>query len=161
MRFSDITEWAEASEPGSLIGYVGVTACNGDSDASAVKKAAIVIAPDDMTVTATYINKAAEAAVLIPGKICLLVVVAFAFEASVRSKDFEQRGKLKLIKAQANRDLQIGNLKDQDSDHAFVMIGEPDVHVEPAGKDKFTVEVLGYDSYDPATGNIHMGGGRT
>ena len=113
-----------------------------------------------MTVSPSYIDKLAEKTVRMPESIETLVVIAFAFEAAIRSPDFEKRGKLKIIKAQANRDLQIGNLADKNTDFAFVMIGEPDILVESVSSGQFTAEVLGYDTYNPATGNVAAGGAK-
>ncbi len=161
MRFSEISDWPTAEGGGaSLITHVGTISQEGTGDFASLGKAAIAIAPDDMTVSAAYINKAAIAAVNMPGKFGALVVIAFEYEASVRSKDFEQRGKLKIFKAQANRDLLIENLKDDKYSYAFVMVGEPDVEVLQPQPGKLTVEVLGFDTYNPAVGNVTPGGAR-
>ncbi len=159
MRFSEITDWPDAGGH-ALITHVGTIEQDGAGDFASLGKAAIAIAPDDMTVSAAYINKAAFAAVNMPGKFGALVVIAFEYEASVRSKDFEQRGKLRIFKAQANRDLLIENLKDEKDSYAFVMVGEPDVDVQQPEPGKFTVEVLGFDTYNPAVGNVVPGGAK-
>ncbi len=158
-RFSEINDWPGLANSESLITHIGTIDHEDNSD-SPDRKVAIAIAPDDMRVSSTFIDKAAEAAVHMPGPIHILVIVAFEFEAMARSGDFEKRGKLTIAKVQANRDLQIGTLKDNDSDHAFVMIGEPDVTVEKLNAGMISVEVLGFDTFNPATGNIAPGGAR-
>lgn len=165
LRFTEIVDWVPPTEDGWTVGSVAVSPITHTAWAHIPGKgepetqAAIAIAPDDMTVSNSFVDRAAESAGRIGG-VSLLVVIAFAFEAGVRATDVEQRGKLKILKAQANRDLQIGNLRDSHSDHAFVMIGEPEVKVEDAGKGLVTVEVLGYDTYNPASGNVEPGGAR-
>ena len=122
------------------------------------KKAALVIAPDDCTVPPELIDRAAEEAARM-GSISVLIIVAFAFEADVRSGELEERGRLEIHKAQANQDLLVGNLKDSESDRAFVLIGEPDIEVcaDPDNDDQIIVRVEGYDTYDPKTRQIGRG----
>ena len=93
------------------------------------------------------------------GSIKTLIVVAFAFEADVRSGELEERGRLDIHKVQANQDLLVGNLKDKESDRAFVLIGEPDiaVRVDPADSNQIIVRVDGYDTYDPKTRQLGRG----
>ena len=123
------------------------------------KNAALVIAPDDCTVPPELVDRAAEEAARM-GSISMLIVVAFAFEADVRSGELEERGRLEIYKAQANQDLLVGNLKDSESDRAFVLIGEPDIEVsaDPNNNDNIIVRVEGYDTYDPKTRQIGRGG---
>lgn len=122
------------------------------------KNAVLVIAPDDCTVPSELIDRAAEEAALM-GSIKTLIVIAFAFEADVRSGELEERGRLDIHKVQANQDLLIGNLKDAESDRAFVLIGEPDtvVRVDSDNPDQIIVRVNGYDTYDPKTRQIGRG----
>lgn len=122
------------------------------------KNAALVIAPDDCTVPPELIDRAAEEAARM-GSIKTLIVVAFAFEADVRSGELEERGRLDIHKVQANQDLLVGNLKDKESDRAFVLIGEPDiaVRVDPANSNQIIVRVDGYDTYDPKTRQLGRG----
>lgn len=165
LRFTEITEWVPRAggewSMGSLkappVTHTAWAHVPGEEGKD--MKAAIAIAPDDMTAAGAFIDRAAETAARIRG-VDLLVVIAFAFEAGPRSSDVEQRGKLKILKAQANRDLQIGNLKDSESDHAFVMVGEPDVKIEDVGDGQITAEVLGYDTYNPGSGNVEPGGAK-
>ena len=118
--------------------------------------AALAMVPDDQTVSSEFVNRAAEqAATVMPGA-ATLVVVGFQFESDVRSGETQRRGKLAIVKVQAHRDLQVGNLDDRHADNAFVSIGEPDVEIteNPENTDEIIVEVLGHDTYNPATGQI-------
>ena len=137
-----------ASGPGGLLTHVGQTVGG---------KAAILVAPDDCTVSSHLVNLAAEQAAAMPS-VDALIVVAFAFEPDARSGHAEARGRLAVHKAQANQDLRIGNLKDQAGDHAFVRIGEPSVAIHPAEDGELVVEIEGYDTYDPKTGQLRSGG---
>ena len=123
------------------------------------KNAALVIAPDDCTVPPELVDRAADEAARM-GSIKVLVVIAFAFEADVRTGELEERGRLEIYKAQANQDLLVGNLKDAESDRAFVLIGEPDIEMkmDPDDDNQIIVSVDGYDTYDPKTRQIGRGG---
>lgn len=119
---------------------------------------AVAIAPDDLTVAGAFIDRAAsEAADTFPEGETRLLVLAFAFEDETDIGGEQKRGRVQILCAQANRDLQVGggNLLDTPSDSAFVLIGQPDIVLEKgAGGKTLTVEVKGFDTYDPATGNI-------
>ena len=123
---------------------------------------AIVIAPDDCTVPSELINVAAEQTATLPS-VKTLIVIAFAFEPDARSSRIEKRGRLTIMKAQANQDLRIGNLADSKSDRAFVLIGEPEIKIEkaPGAPEQITVEVLGYDTYNPSTGQVEASAAAT
>ena len=103
------------------------------------------------------IDRAAEQAASIPS-VKRLAIIGFEFEPDARSGETERRGRLSILKAQANRDFQVGNLRDGSEDNAFVRIGEPDIAIEEQSNDEIVVEVLGYDTYDPATGQVRNGG---
>jgi len=50
----------------------------------------------------------------------------------------------------------IEGLEIKETDHAFVEIGEPDVLLTKEGN-LFAVEVRGYDTFNPRTGNLNEG----
>ena len=83
-------------------------------------------------------------------------MIAFNFDACVHTGP-TQRGRLEILKVQANRDFQIPGLEDKESDHAFVMIGQPEVIVCDEGNGSISVEVKGFDTYNPATGGVERG----
>ena len=116
------------------------------------RKACILVANDDCTVPPVMIDHAVEEAAKMPS-VTDLVVVAFAYEPSVVN---ECRGRITIHKTMANLDLQVGNLKNKKDDVAFVRVGEPDIKISIKG-DKMTTEVVGYDTFDPASGNTRSG----
>ena len=117
-------------------------------------RAGIFIAPDDCTVSANMINLAAEQAAEMPS-ITVLIVVAFAYEPDTR---METRGRLTIHKVMANQDLRVGNLADGQDDVAFVRIGEPDIRINSLENDEISVEVVGFETYDPATRQLSRSG---
>lgn len=116
------------------------------------KKACILVANDDCTVPPIMVDHAVEEAAEMPS-VTTLIVVAFAYEPSVRN---ERRGRIDVYKAMANMDLQADCLRNRKDDVAFVLVGEPDVKAV-INEDKMTVEVVGYDTFDPASGNTRPG----
>ena len=111
------------------------------------ERVALVILADDDTASLHRINLAAEEVAQYPS-IMKLIIVAFEFGSEAYGKSTERRRRLHITKARANRDLSIGELKNKESDNAFITIGEPDVEVRKHGN-KWIVEVLGYDVVDP------------
>ncbi len=121
-------------------------------------RAGLLIAPEDATVTAAMLRAAAlDAAASIDGAE-LVIVVAFAFEPDT---SVESIGRVKVIRAQMHRDLQIRDLKDDAAHQAFVMVGQPDIEIyeEPGGQ--VSVKLFGYDTYNPATGQLTAGSAET
>lgn len=115
---------------------------------------ALCVAAEDATVTETMIRAAAlEAAGRVPDSTAVFVI-GYAFEALSGDEAF---GRIQVVRVNMNRDLQIGGLTDSSSDHAFVMIGQPDVQIVDCDDGRIRVRLLGYDTYDPRTGNVHSG----
>ena len=56
-----------------------------------------------------------------------------------------------------HRDLQIRDLKDDERHPAFVIVGQPEIQIHEEPNDEISVELLGYDTYDPATGSVKAG----
>ncbi len=83
-----------------------------------------------------------------------LVVVAFHIEPGV---DREKRGKLEVLTVRANNELTVSSLAVDKKDAAFVLIGEPTVDVRDHGDGRLQVEILGYQVYDSASGNMRPG----
>ena len=107
--------WAKG---GSLITHLA------DSDRGRI---AVAVFPDDITVSPAFAALAAEEAREIGVETLLLV--AFAFETGPPPKGAGPP--VRVLRAQANRDLMIGNLADARKDAAIVLVGEPEVAVEP------------------------------
>lgn len=118
------------------------------------KKACILVANDDCTVPPLMVDHAFEEALGMPS-VSELIIIAFSYEPSVRN---EKRGRLNIYKMMANQDLQLGNLKDGKDDVAFVRVGEPDIGIVVTDN-TMTAEILGYDTFNPSSGNTERGEG--
>ena len=147
LQIEDIADWGEPA----LVTHT----CVSIGAEGARTRAALAVVPDDQTAGEEFIARAAEEAR--GRRLGRLIVVAFNFDASVHS-GAQRRGALEILKAQANRDFQIPGLKDDPADHAFVMLGQPEVAIHDERNGRISVEVLGYDTYNPATGNVERGG---
>ena len=143
-RFDSIQLWQD--DPSSHITHEAVLRASSD-------RVAIAVVPDDQTAGLALIDTAARGAVRRSFR--KLVVVAFHFEADPKN---EQRGKLQIVLARANRDLTIGELKSGKEDHAFVLVGEPDVELLERPDGTWQVAIQGYHVYDPGSGNVRPSG---
>jgi adenine-specific DNA-methyltransferase len=132
----------------------------GETDAGAAVR--VCIGPEFGTLGDTDIKKAALEA--IKGSRCeLLLVCAFAFEASVHEQTAEltkeiKFGKLAVLPVRMNPDLAMGVelLKKTGAGNLFTVFGEPDVKLTTANG-KVTVEIRGVDVFDPSTGAVRTG----
>ena len=147
VMIEDVADWGE----NALITHSAVSI---DAEGFRVP-CALAIVPDDQTASEGFIELAADDAVKRP-RIRRLIVIAFNYDASVHTGS-ARRGRLEILKVQANRDFQIPGLLDKESDHAFVMIGQPEVVIHDEGNGRISVEVLGFDTYNPATGSVERG----
>jgi adenine-specific DNA-methyltransferase len=85
----------------------------------------------------------------------LLLVCGFAFDPHV-PEETKRYGTLEVLPVRMNPDLMMGDalLKKTGSGNLFMIFGEPDIEVRPAGEDMVEVELRGVDIYDPTTGQI-------
>ena len=143
-RFDGIQLWKD--DPSSHITHEAVL--RGSTD-----RVAIAVVPDDQTAGLGLVDTAAHVAARRAFR--KLVVVAFHFEADPKN---EERGKLQIVLARANRDLTIGELKSGKEDHAFVLVGEPDIDLIERPDGSWQVVLQGYHVYDPGSGNVRPGG---
>ena len=120
------------------------------------EKVAMVLLADDNTAGVNLINHAAEETSGYPS-IKKLFVLAFEFEATAYDKQTEKRGKIQIYKIKINNDLSLKELMHKKDDSSFVMLGEPDVDVKQHGKNKWTVQINGYDTFNPETGMVNSG----
>ncbi|MDE0518128.1 MAG: hypothetical protein OXH36_01030, partial [Bdellovibrionales bacterium] len=90
----------------------------------------------------------------------ILVFAAFYFDPEASRLISEQSQKNpKAVQIQMNMDLQTSDLKKKTSNDSFWLIGSPDVEVKNnPKKDEYTVEVHGWDYYNPSSGAIESGG---
>ncbi len=96
----------------------------------------------------------------------MLLFCAFQFDEEA-AKDIDELkpevAGMQLLKAQMNADLFTEDLKKKRaSNESFWLIGQPDVKVKKIetgeNQGKFQVEVMGFDYYNPKTGNVESGG---
>ena len=85
-----------------------------------------------------------------------LLLIGFGFEATNKE---EQQGRIVVHRVQAHQDLRIGALTPDSNADTLVVVAEPDVEVLKTEGGQWTVEVKGFDSYNPATGQVasHQG----
>ena len=114
---------------------------------------ALLVAPEFSAVDNRLINAAASDAA--GDKIDTLVVVAFEFQPLIA----DTPAKVSVARVSMNRALQQKELASTKIDRAFVVVGEPNIRVGPAEDEpgKWTVEIAGYNTYDPCTGNTGVG----
>ena len=146
LRVEDIADWGEPA-------LVTHTAVSIDQEGMR-RRTALAVVPDDQTASEEFIARAAEQAAR--RRLRRLIVIAFNFDASAHTGP-QQYGALQVVRVAANRDFQIPGLEDNPTDHAFVMIGQPEVVVYVEGNGNISVEVLGYDTYNRSTGNVERG----
>ena len=85
----------------------------------------------------------------------VLLAVAYAYAADAPATV----GRIAVARVQMNRDLMIRELSAETGHVAFVIIGEPDIRILDDYPDgQIAIEVRGYDTFDPATGNAAEGG---
>ena len=80
-----------------------------------------------------------------------LLLVGFGFEAS---PSVESQGRIRVYRVQAHQDLRIGELAPNRQADTLVVIAEPDIDLAKTKDGKWTLEVRGFDSYDPASGQV-------
>ncbi len=119
------------------------------------RRAAIFLGPEFGTVArADLVEAAREAA-----DARFDVVIAGAFNFDAHSAELERIGRIPILKARMNPNLHMaGELKNTGSGNLFVVFGEPDIAIEPAGDEQIRVRIKGVDVFKPQTGEIELGG---
>ena len=144
----DVADWDAAADSGSRITHRCLSGVEGEG----TKQTAICIVPDDQTASQELIEiVAAEAN---RRRMERLLIVAFAFAPNVYGEGATKRGRLEILTVHANRDFQIPGLKNEPDDSSFVIVGRPEIHLVKHDANRLIVEVLGYDTFNPATGNV-------
>jgi adenine-specific DNA-methyltransferase len=128
------------------------------------QKVLVVFGPEHAPLEQRIVELAMEEARYL--KPAILLFCAFQFDDEA-AKDIDETPEhlvgFKLLKAQMNIDIQTDDLKKKRTgNESFWLVGQPDVVVrkiekgENAGKTQ--VEVMGFDYYNPKTGNVESGG---
>ena len=112
--------------------------------------AAVMLAAPDVTVTADQIAAAAAEARRGSSDISDLIVVASAFDNNAP----HAAGTVTVHKVATALDLQIAALAGGPDSGALTLLGEPDVRCNTTDDGNLVVTLAGYDTYDPAKGNV-------
>lgn len=124
------------------------------------KKVLVVFGPEHAPLEQRMVENAwQEARALKPN---MLLFCAFQFDEEA-AKDIDELtpaiAGMQLIKAQMNADMLTDDLrKKRSSNESFWLVGQPDVQIHKLDDAKIQVEVMGFDYYNPKTGNVESGG---
>jgi len=124
------------------------------------KRAAIFIGPEFGTVSRPDLVTAAREAA--DADFDVLIACAFNYEA--HATEFNQLGRIPVLKARMNADLHMADdLKNTGKGNLFVIFGEPDIDLLPAegdgaGAGQIQVKVNGVDVFHPNTGEVRSDG---
>ena len=149
IEFTSITPW-----PGRLVCAEGVYV-EGDDEDGIGRRAAIFIGPEFGTVSRPDLVEAAREAA--DGGFDVLIACAFNYEA--HTTEFENLGRVPVLKARMNADLHMAdNLKNTGKGNLFVIFGEPDIDIHDTGNGQIQVRVNGVDVFHPNTGEVRSDG---
>ena len=141
IEFSSLSAW-----PGEYIGAEGRY-----PEGERERRAGVLIGPEFGTVARSDLVGAAREAA--DAGFDVLVSCAFAYDA--HASELPKLGKIPILKARMNADLHMGeNLKTTGKGNLFVIFGEPDIEIEPAGDDQVQVRLRGVDVFHPQTGEV-------
>jgi adenine-specific DNA-methyltransferase len=124
------------------------------------KKVLVVFGPEHAPLEQRMVENAwQEARALRPD---ILLFCAFQFDEEA-AKDIDELtpaiAGMQLLKAQMNADMLTDDLrKKRSSNESFWLVGQPDVQIHKLDNGKVQVEVMGFDYYNPKTGNVESGG---
>ena len=151
IKFTSLDPW-----PGNLVCADGRYAEGGGTRNAKEQRAGIFIGPEFGTVSRTDLVRAEREAA--DGGFDALIACAFNYEA--HATEFNQLGRVPVLKARMNADLHMADdLKKTDKANLFVIFGEPDIDIEPASgpndePDWLQVKINGMDVFDPSTGQV-------
>ena len=123
-------------------------------------RAGIFVGPEFGTVSRPDLVAAAREA----GDAGFDVLIACAFNYEAHASEFDRLGRIPVLKARMNADLHMaGELKNTGKGNLFVVFGEPDIDILPAGgdgaeDDRIQVKINGVDVFHPNTGEVRSDG---
>jgi adenine-specific DNA-methyltransferase len=139
--------------------------CEAETREDKPQKVFVVFGPEHAPLEQRMVENAWQEAK--PFKPDMLLFCAFQFDDEA-AKDIDELkpeiAGMQLLKVQMNADLFTDDLKKKRSGNdSFWLIGQPDVEIKTIAnngedKRKYQVEVLGFDYYNPKTGNVDSGG---
>jgi adenine-specific DNA-methyltransferase len=128
------------------------------------ERAAVSFGPEHAPLEQRQVERAIEESHFLVPRPKIIVFAAFQFDPEA-AKDIDETNwpGLTLLKVQMNADLFTEDLKKKRaSNESFWLIGQPDVRLfrvlEGKDRDKYQVEVQGFDYYDPRSGTVESGG---
>ena len=149
IEFTSVTPW-----PGRLVCAEGVYV-EGSEEDGVGRRSAIFIGPEFGTVSRPDLVEAAREAA--DGGFDVLIACAFNYEA--HTTEFENLGRVPVLKARMNADLHMADdLKNTGKGNLFVIFGEPDIDILDADDDEIQVRVNGVDVFHPNTGEVRSDG---
>lgn len=124
------------------------------------KKVLVVFGPEHAPLEQRTVENAWQEAKALKPDILLFCALQYDPEAA---KDIDELtpeiAEMQLLKAQMNADLLTDDLrKKRSSNESFWLVGQPDIEIHKLEDGKIQVEVLGFDYYNPKTGNVESGG---
>jgi adenine-specific DNA-methyltransferase len=147
ITFTALTPW-----PGEFVCGEGRYV---EGEGGGEKRAAIFIGPEFGTVTRPDLVAAAREA----GDADFDVLIACAFNYEAHATEFAKLGRIPVLKARMNADLQMAeDLKNTGKGNLFVIFGEPDISLLPEKDGRLRVKVNGVDVFDPSTGEVRSDG---
>ncbi len=149
INFTSLTPW-----PGRYICAEGRYE-EGSGVSSVERRAGVLIGPEFGTVSRPDLVTAAREAA--DADFDVLIACAFNFEA--HATELSKLGRIPILKARMNADLHMAtDLKNTGKGNLFVIFGEPDIDILPAGDNQIKVKVNGVDVFHPNTGEIRSDG---
>ena len=154
IAFAAVTPW-----PGDYICAEGRYR-EGQGESGPEKRAGILVGPEFGTVSRPELVAAAREAG--DGPFDVLIACAFNYEA--HASEFNRAGRLPILKARMNADLHMAKeLKNTGKGNLFVIFGEPDIEILPAGGNdaggrQLQVKIKGVDVFHPTTGEVRSDG---
>ena len=143
IEFDTLTAW-----PGEYISAVGTYT---EATTGTEKRAGIFVGPEFGSVSRPNLVAAAREA----ADAGLDAVIACAFSFDAHASEFDQLGRLPVLKARMNADLHMADdLANTGSGNLFVIFGEPDIDILDAGDDQIQVQINGVDVFDPSSGEV-------
>jgi adenine-specific DNA-methyltransferase len=128
------------------------------------KRVVVCFGPEHAPLEQRTVEMALEEARTLRPKPEIILFCAFHFDSEAR-KDIEETNwpGITLLEAQMNADMLTDDLKKKrSSNESFWLIGQPDVQITEIktgdNKGKHTIEVHGFDYYNPKTGTVDSGG---
>jgi adenine-specific DNA-methyltransferase len=149
ITFTALTLW-----PGEMVHAEG-RYMEGDGGGVLERRAAIFIGPEFGTVTRPDLVLAAREAA--DAEFDVLIACAFNYEA--HTTEFNKLGRIPVLKARMNADLQMAeDLKNTGKGNLFVIFGEPDITLLSENDGRVRVKVNGVDVFHPSTGEVRSDG---